>query len=306
LNSHSGKQKGYGLVAMLACVAAAIAITVVVTLAIERRPPTFSVVGTGVVDTPVSLHREPSDSTPATGDLKAGESVELLQYLPPKTLDSWVLVRPVENKKTYGYAPLRSLDRLETSNADFNVWHATELLTKAEPTDLKERIAAIGKRLETPLPPSPEADQIYRTLATQSVRLANENIGNPDEARALIASAESHLGHLSATEQLSAENEALRSEIQKIQIALGDVEDPAKPVPPPVSTIRTELSRMLKEANTAFSAGRYAKAADLTQQIAAKGKGKREAASIVEQANALHKKAENAQEEFEKVNIQNR
>jgi hypothetical protein len=238
--------------------------------------------------------------------VKAGESVELLQYLPPKTLDSWVLVRPVENKKTYGYAPLRSLDRLETSNSELNVWHATELLAKADTKDLKERLAAIGERLETPLPPSPDADQIYRTLATTSVRLANESVGNPDEARALIGSAESYVSRASETAQLSAETEALRSEIQKIQIALGDVEDPAKPVAPPVSTIRTELSRMLKEANTAFSSGRYAKAADLAQQIAAKGKGKREAASIVEQANALHKKAENAQEEFEKVNIQNR
>ena len=49
-----------------------------------------------------------------------------------------------------------------------------------------------------------------------------------------------------------------------------------------------------------------AKAADLAQQVITKAQGKRELTSVVEQAKTLLKKAETAQEEFEKVNIQNR
>jgi hypothetical protein len=288
------------VVAALAGVGIIVAITVVVTLAIERRAPTFSVVGSGVAAAPVSLHQQPAESTPATGNLNAGDSVEILQYLPAKTSDSWVFVRSVRDAKIQGYTTVSSLENLKTGNNELDVWHATQLVGKASGADLKERLTALNEMLKTPLPASPAADRIYQTLATESVRLANSYIDNMDEARAAISNAESYLSRLSGESQISPEIEAIRSSIQSVQVALGDVpvpEEIAKPVAP---SPRTELTRLMKDANTAFASGRYGRASDLAQQVVSRGQGKRDLAKIVDEAKALQKKAETAQEELEK------
>ena len=290
----------------MAVLAAIVALTVAITLAFERgRAPALMAVGKGVVDTPASLHREPSESTATTGTLQAGVPVELLQYLPPNAMDSWVLIRSVQNPEQFGYSRLRNLDHIETENNQLDVWHAAHRLEKTGTDDLRKRLGAINEKLKTPLETSPTADEIYRILATETVRLANESL-DPEETRALVASAEEYLNRISAEWQVATEIADVRSEIQKVQIALGDIPDPAAP-PPPVqqTSARAELTRLLKEANTAFQGGRYAKAAELSQQVSAKGQGKRELAPLVEQARALQRKSEAAQEEFEKVNIQN-
>lgn len=301
-------QRGYKLVAAFAGVVVIVAITVVMTRAImERRAPEFTAVGSGVVATPVSLHQEPAESTRTTGNLKAGESVEILQYLPGKSLESWVLVRSTRDSdsKVHGYTTLSSIDRLKTGNAELDVWHATQLVGKATGAELKDRLAAVGEMVKTPLPGSPATDEIYRTLATESVRLANSNIDNQDDARTAIGSAESYLSRLSGESQISPEIEGIRSAIQGVQVALGDVPEPVETVAPVAPSPRTELTRLMKDANAAFAAGRYGKAAELSQQIVSRGQGKRDLAKIVDEAKALQKKAETAQEEFEK-SIQNR
>jgi hypothetical protein len=308
LSSSEKLDRGFGTVATLVGMIVVIVATVVITLAVERRAaPAFTVVGTGVASSAIVLHREPSESTEATGAVTAGEPVEFLQYLPLKALDSWVLIRPTRNQKFYGYAQLRNIDQLKTNSDQLDVWYATTLLEKADGEELKTRLAAMGERLKTPLPPSGETDQIYRTLAMESVRLANDRIYEPDEARALIANAETYLSRMSANSEGAPENDEVHSALQKIQVALGDIPDPAQEVKAPVAPApSTQLSRLLKEGSAAFEGGRYAKAADLAQQVITKGQGKREFAALVDQAKALLKKAEASQEEFEKVNIQNR
>jgi hypothetical protein len=284
-----------------------IAVTVVVTLAVARRAPTFVSVGTGVASTAIPLHREPNETTDTTGAVSVGEAVEILQYLPPKVLDSWVLIRSTHNQKVYGYAMLRDLDQLKTNNSDFDFWHATQLLEKANGVELQKRLQAMGERLKTPPPPSPAADQIYRTLAVESLRLANDRIYEPDEARALVASAETYLNRMSSGSEAAPGNEDVRSAMQKARIALGDIPNPEQvvkaPAPPSPSA---QLSRRLKEGNAAYDNGRFFKAAEIAQEVISKGQGKRENASLVEQARALLKRAETSQEDFEKVNIQMR
>ena len=308
MSSSGRSSRGIGTVAALVGLVVVVAATVVVTLIVARRAPVLTPVGTGVALEALALHREPNESTETTGAVTAGESIEILQYVPPKSMDSWVLIRPTENHKIFGYALLRNLDHLKTKSDDLDFWHATQLLEKANGVELKTRLAAMGERLKTPLPPSPATDQIYRTLATESVRLANDRIYDPEEARALLASADGYLGRISANSEPSPETEELRASMQKIQIALGDAPDPQAEVKAPVTTSppTSQLSRLLKDGNAAFDSGRYAKAADLAQQVITKGQGKREMASVVDQAKALLKKAEASQEEFEKVNIQNR
>ena len=298
-------QRGFKVVAAVLGIVGIIAITVVITLAIERRPPAFTTVGSGIVTAPVFLHQEPADSTSITGKLNAGEAVEILQYLPARALDSWVFVRSGRDPKIHGYTTLSSIDRLKTGNAELDVFHATQLVGKASGSELKERLAALGEMLKTPLPASPAADRIYQTLATESVRLANSNIDNKDEARTAIGDAESYLSRVSDDSQISPETEGIRSAIQGVQVALQDVPDPAATVKPVAPSPRTELTRLMKEASAAFASGRYGKAADLSQEVVSRGQGKRELAKIVDEAKALQKKAETAQEEFEK-NIQNR
>ena len=293
----------------MASLVALVAVTVLLTLAVERRrTPAFAAVGKAMADTPVALHREPSESTATTGMLEAGEPVEILQYLPPNDMDSWLLIRSTQNPKIYGYARLGNLDHLETTNGNLDLWHATQLLEKAAPADLQKRLAVISEKLKTPPPASPTTDEMYRILAGESLRLANEKIENPDEARVLAASAEDYLNRISSEWQITSEIAEVRSEIQKVQIALGDIPDPSKPPEVPVqqTSQRAALSRILKEANAAFQSGRYGKAAELSQQVSAKGQGNKELAALVDQAKALQRKAEAAQEEFEKVNIQNR
>jgi hypothetical protein len=303
-----GSNRGYGALATLVGLIVVIAITVVVTLAVGRRSPAFTSVGTAVAERPMVLHREPSDSTETTGAVTAGAPVEILQYLPQKSMDSWVLIRPTQNHKIYGYALLRNLDQLKTKSDGLDFWYAIQRLQKANGAELKERLAAIGDKLKTPLPPSQESDRIYQALATESVRLANDRIYAPDEARALIGNADSYLSRLSGDLSAAPETEQVRSAIQKIQIALGDIPDPEQEVKAPTTapSPRAELSRLLKDGNAALQGGRYGRAADLAQQVVTKGQGKRDLASLVDQARALLKKAEAAQEEFEKVNIQNR
>jgi hypothetical protein len=307
LSSSGRLNRGFGTVATLVGLVVVIAATVLITLAVGRRAPALTPVGTGVASSAIALHREPSDSTETTGAVTAGEPVEILQYLPPKALDSWVLIRSSRNQKIYGYALLRNVDQLKTKSDELDVWHATHLLEKANGEELKTRLASMGERLKTPLPPSPATDQIYRTLATESLRLANDRIYEPDEARALVASADAYLSRLSADSETAPENDEVRSAMQKIQVALGDIADPEKEVKAPVApSPSTQLSRLLKEGNAAFEGGRYGKAADLAQQVITKGQGKGELATLVDQAKALLKKAEASQEEFEKVNIQKR
>jgi hypothetical protein len=301
LSSFRASNRGLGTVATLIGLIVVIAVTVVVTLAVTRRAPTFVPVGTGVASTAIPLHREPNETTDTTGAVSVGELVEILQYLPPKALDSWVLIRSTHNKKVYGYAMLRDLDQLKTNNADLDFWHATKLLEKANGEELQKRLQAMGERLKTPPPPSPAADQIYRTLAVESLRLANDRIYEPDEARALVASADTYLNRTSAGSEAKPEDEEIRSAMQKVQIALGDIPNPEQvvkaPAPPSPSA---QLSRLLKDGNAAYDSGRYARASDLAQQVITKGQGKRENASLVDQAKALLKKAETSQEEFEK------
>jgi hypothetical protein len=288
-------------------VAVIVALTVVITLAIERRTPEFVRVGTAEVRTPITLQRDPKDSTRTSGNLIVGEPVEILEKMPTKTADASVLVRSARNPRVYGYAPLSKLDQVQTNSADFDIWHAVQLLDKASPVELKQRLDGIDSKLsKTALPASPEADQTYEALARQSVRLADQNLENKDEARAAVTGAEKYLGNLSADAQSSPEADEIRASMQKIQIALGDIPDPEKAAAPQPPSIRGELTRMMKDATSAFDGGKYAKAADLSQQVADKGQGKRDVASIVEQAKALQKKAETAQEEYEKVNIQKR
>jgi hypothetical protein len=298
-------QRGYKVVAAVLGIVGIIAIAVVITLAIERRPPAFTTVGAGIVTAPVFLHQEPAESTSITGKLNAGESVEILQYLPARTLDSWVFVRSGRDPKINGYTTLSSIDQLKTGNAELDVWHATQLVGKASGAELKERLTAIGEMLKTPLPASPALDRIYQTLATESVRLANSSIDNKDEARTAIGEAESYLSRVSDDSQVSPEIEGIRSAIQGVHVALEDVPAPPQTVAPAVPSPRTELTRLMKEANAAFASGRYGKAADLSQQVVSKGQGKRDLTKVVDEAKALQKKAETAQEELEK-NIQNR
>ena len=308
MSSNRGVSRGYTVAAMVVCILAVIAITAAVTRVVaERRAPTLTAMGTAVVDTPVSLHKHPSDSTETTGTLEAGEPVEILEYLPQKSVDAWVFIRPKQDPKFHGYAPLANLDHLETKDEELDLWHALQLLAKASPADLEKRLDSIGELMKTAPPASPEADRIYHTLASESVRLANDRIDNADAARTLVGNAESYLDRIAADSPVAPETEAVRSEIQKVRIALGDIPDPAAEVKTPVApSPRNEMTRLLKEATTAFESGRYARASDLSQQAVAKGQGKRDLAKLVEQARALQKKAETAQEEFEKVNIQNR
>jgi hypothetical protein len=299
--------KSLKIAATVVGVVVIVALTVVITLAIERRTPEFVRIGTAEVRKPITLQRDPKDSTRASGNLIVGELVEILDKMPEKTADASVLVRSARNPRVYGYAPLSNLDQVQTNRAEFDIWHAVQLLDKASPVELKERLAGIDSRLsKSPLPAGQDTDQIYQALARQAVRLADQNLEQKDEARAAVTGAEKYLGSLSADAQSSPETEEIRATMQKVQIALGDIPDPEKAAAAPPPSIRGELTRMMKEANSAFDSGRYAKAADLAQQVADKGQGKRDVAAIVEQAKALQKKAETAQEEYEKVNIQKR
>ena len=299
----------YKAAAVVLCLISVVAVTVVVTLAIERRPPELVRMGTAVVHTPTTLRREPADTSPASGSLSAGQPVEIVQYLPSRTVDPWALIRPAQNSKLYGYAHLFNLDHVQTNNAEFDVWYATQRLGEAGPADLKERLDAINKMLQnSSLPASRETDQTYLTLASESLRLASASVENKEDedARAAIGGAEGYLSRLYGDSQGTPETDDIRAGIQKIQIALGDIPDPEKAAPPPPPSIRDELSRILDQANSAFAGGKYAKAAELAQQISTKGQGKRDVAGVVNQAKALLKKAETAQEEYEKANIQKR
>lgn len=308
MSSSRRVNRGIGTVATLVALIVVAAAAALITLAVARgRAPTFTSVGTGVASSALVLHREPNESTEATGAVTAGEPVEILQYLPPKALDSWIFIRPTRNQKFYGYTQLRNVDQLKTKSDELDFWHAIQLLEKANGAELKTRLAGLSERLKTPLPPSPATDQIYRTLALESIRLANDRLGEPDEARALVASADSYLSRMSTDPETTPENDEVHSAMQKIQVALGDIPDPAKEVKAPAApSPSTQLSRLLKDGNAAFEGGRYAKAADLAQQVITKGQGKAELAALVDQAKALLKKAEASQEEFEKVNIQKR
>src|SRR5215471_13287925 len=94
LSFSTGSNRGLGTIATLLALLGAVALGAVITLAVNRRATSFTSVGSGVMTRPVALHREPSESTETPGAVGAGEPVELLQYLPSKTMDAWVLIRP--------------------------------------------------------------------------------------------------------------------------------------------------------------------------------------------------------------------
>jgi hypothetical protein len=308
--SFSAWPKGLKLAVTVAGLIIVVALTVVITLAIERRTPAFARVGKAVAQAPLTLRRQPGRLAATSGNINAGEQVELLEHLPAKG-DEWALIRSAKDTNLYGYARLEDLDRVQTSSPEYDLWHEVQSLKKATGAELKQKLATIDLTLRTnPVLPSDETDQIYRDLAREGVRLAKESSDNIDDARSAIISAETYLGRVSVQSQEAAETVELRTAIQELQNSIGvagaenEAASAPTPVPAPPSA-RTELSRLLKEANSAFAAGRYARVVEIYQQIAAKGQGRRDVTAIVDQAKALQKKAETAQEEFEK-NLQNR
>src|SRR5262249_55506020 len=150
----------------------------------------FVRIGTAEVRKPITLQRDPTGSTRKSGNLIVGEPVEILEKIPAKTADASVLVRSSRNPRVYGYAPLSNLDQVQTNSAEFDLWYAVQLLEKASPVELKERLAGIDSRLSKNPPPAAEADQTYQALARQSVRLADQNLESKDEARAALTGAE--------------------------------------------------------------------------------------------------------------------
>jgi tetratricopeptide (TPR) repeat protein len=73
---------GTGVICLLLIVA-----TTVVSTSL-RRPPELTTVGTAILLAPVTLRREPAASSRAIGNLKIGESVEILTQLPAMTLEA--------------------------------------------------------------------------------------------------------------------------------------------------------------------------------------------------------------------------
>lgn len=219
-------QFGVGIICLLLIVA-----TTLVSTSHRHRAERTSV-GTATMLSSVALFREPSALSPVSGNLRIGQSVEILTQLPAMTLDAWTLIRPVDDKQVNGYTRLQNLDRIKTDNLSFDLWHAMTFLNRSSrPEELESRIENIDDLLKTEtLTPSADTDNILLKLSKTVTSLAIGNHGNPESAGRLLGRAEAYLSLIAGTLQLSDEAYELKESIRKAHITIG--ESSSEPVPP--------------------------------------------------------------------------
>src|SRR5262249_46527727 len=157
----------------------------------RQPPPVFTRVGGAVARSAISLHKDPNESSKVAGSLAARQPVELLNSLPPLPLklDEWTLVRAQAQQDVRGYVHIGDLDEVQTSDAEFNLWHAFGLFKRSsDPADRKARLEAIDRALQsTLLPASRESDDLYLEVSKDYAALTELNLNaDVDAAKAAL------------------------------------------------------------------------------------------------------------------------
>jgi tetratricopeptide (TPR) repeat protein len=281
----------YKIVAAVICLLLVVATTVVSTSL--RRQPDLNGVGTATMASPAPLFRDPSVSSPVSGTLKIGQSVEILTQLPAMTSDAWTLVRPVGDKQIYGYTRLQNLDRIRTTNPQFDVWHAMSILNRSSsPEELKTRLADVEQMLQTaPLPASRDTDALLLRLSKAFAGLAVGSKDDPKAAKAALVKSEAYLSRIAGTLQLSDEADEVKEAIHKTHLTLGDAT--AEPAAlSPATRIRNEEARIMQLANNAYAQSTYEKAAEYSDQVLRLNNGNLEARKLLDAARRAQKDLE--------------
>jgi hypothetical protein len=273
----------YKIVAGVICLLLIAATTVVSTSL--RRQPELNSVGTATTSSRVSLFQHPSATSPVSGNVKIGQSVEILTQLPAMTSDAWTLVRPVGDKHIYGYTRLQNLDRIRTGNPQFDVWHAMSILNpSSSPEELRTRLADMEQMLQNvPLPVSRNTDALLLKLSKAFASLAAGSKDHPESARASLVKAEAYLSRIAGTLQLSDDADEVKESIHTIHITLGDATGEPVPLSPAIRT-RDEEARIMRLANNAYSQSTYEKAAEYSEQVLKLNSGNLEARKLLDAA----------------------
>lgn len=116
---------------------------------------------------------------------------------PPSSLDERVLVRSQGQSVIRGYLHLADLDRVQTGDHQFDLWHALALVRQStDPADIKSRLENI--KLETR-----EADDIYLEFSENYARLAELSLPDRNAARAALEKANEYFNRIEGTLQSS-------------------------------------------------------------------------------------------------------
>jgi tetratricopeptide (TPR) repeat protein len=260
-----------------------------------RRPPELTSVGTAIMLSQVMLQREPSVAGRATGNLKIGQAVEILSQLPVMTPDAWVLIRSVGDKQTYGYARLQNLDRIQTGNPQFDLWHAMSLLDRSSsPGELETRLSNVDTMLQTEsLSPSRDADAMLLRLSKAFANLAIQRHDNPESARTALVKADAYLSRVAGALQLSDEAIEVKESIHMTRITLGDATSDPVPIPP-ATQARDEEARIMRLANNAYAQGTYEQAVEYSSQVLKTNNSNLEARKLLDAARHAQKDLEEA------------
>jgi serine/threonine protein kinase/outer membrane protein assembly factor BamD (BamD/ComL family) len=223
-------------------------------------PPEFKALGTAVVRSSLSLHKEPFDASDAIGKLDAGQSVEVLNPLPPLRLNEWALVRPLGKLDLRGYITLGDLDGLRTDNRQLDLWHALAMIKNASDwPDRKSRLQAIDESLQAmPLAVSKESDNVYLELSEDYAQLAQAT-DDANASTAALRKAEEYFNRIEGSLGSSERAQKQKALIPSIHDKLFKVV-PTGPQPqtPPAPSPGPSVGQLLNSARILYGNGRVA------------------------------------------------
>lgn len=161
---------------------ALVVVAVVLRSVANTNTPRHQTVGTAIIRSAVPAHKEQTNSSPVLATFDIGQTVDLLDSLPLRDFNAWVLVHPQNARAKAGYVPLNSLEELQTADAAFNLWHAAAVADQeTDPSKAKQRFAQVERILQAnPPTDSAEADRFSLHLSESYVKLAKAESGEVD------------------------------------------------------------------------------------------------------------------------------
>lgn len=249
------------------------------------QPVEHVVVGTARTKSSVSIRKNSNDSNEIIGSLDAAQTVQLLDQLPPLTLDAWVLVRSEGGSSPEGYLQLGDLEHIRTDSPEFNVKHALLLITRSgDPADLEDRLTSLVLDLESnPLAPSPFADDVFIEISEHYARLAKDFTQIDDKKSALDA-AEKYFNGVQSSAQLADRAQKQLDFIRSMRKSLV----PSPPPPPPGPSIK----ELLTSAETAYGKRLYASAIDYCNKVLAREPNNTKANELLDRVRKAQKDVE--------------
>ncbi len=248
-----------------------------------KPAPAPSVVGSSRISAQSApLRARAREDAAIAGHLARGTPVEILDKVPEKAMNTWVLVRAQDKRPASGYVRLSELSAVDTGVSDFDLWHVRNLIpdpARADQSELRARLADAESAVARLLKGS-EAVNLHLQIAAGHVSLARNALPDRAAAKKDADRAQFFLDQLQSWGAETPEMKVLRVSLDEV-VRVPQAPAPSNPAPSD-SASRRELERAQKE----FDDGEYATAVARCERILKSDRSNQEAANLLKKATA--------------------